>query len=65
LYRTLGGHQRRSGHGGEEKNSQPLPELEPPIIQPVAQRCTKSLRISYRIIPEKLIAAQFVKKFSF
>jgi hypothetical protein len=24
--------------GGEEKNSQPLPELEPPIIQPIAQR---------------------------
>jgi hypothetical protein len=30
--------QSRSGHGGEDKNSQPLPGLEPPIIQPVAQR---------------------------
>jgi len=25
-----------SGHGGEEKNSQQLPGLEPPIIHPVA-----------------------------
>jgi hypothetical protein len=25
-------------HGGEEKNSLPLPGLEPPIIQLVAQR---------------------------
>jgi len=29
--------QSRSGPGGEEKNSQPLPGLEPPIIQPVAE----------------------------
>jgi len=29
--------QSRSGRGGEEKNSQPLPAHEPPIIQPVAQ----------------------------
>jgi hypothetical protein len=27
----------RSGRDGEEKNSQPFPGLEPPIIQPVAQ----------------------------
>jgi hypothetical protein len=40
----LGGHQSRSGSGGEEKNSQPLPGLEPPIIQPVAQRYTTELR---------------------
>jgi hypothetical protein len=32
-----------SGHGGEEKNSQPLPGFQPPIIQPVAQRCTTEL----------------------
>jgi hypothetical protein len=25
----LGGHQTRSGRGGEEKNSQPLPRIEP------------------------------------
>jgi hypothetical protein len=33
LDRRLGDPQSRSGHGGEEKNSQPLPGLEPPIIQ--------------------------------
>jgi hypothetical protein len=37
LDRRLGGLQSRSGRGGEEKNSQPLPGFEPPIIQPVAQ----------------------------
>jgi hypothetical protein len=31
--RRLGGHQSRSGRGGEEKNSQPLQGLEDPIIQ--------------------------------
>jgi hypothetical protein len=34
LDRRLGGPRSRSGHGGEEKNSQPLPGLEPPIIKP-------------------------------
>jgi len=29
--------QSRSGRGGEEKNSQPLPGQQHPIIQPVAQ----------------------------
>jgi hypothetical protein len=42
LDRRLGGPQSRSGRVGEEKNSQPLPGLEPPI-QPVAQRCTTEL----------------------
>jgi hypothetical protein len=37
--RRLGGSQSRSEHDGEKKNSQPLPGLEPLIIQPVAQRC--------------------------
>jgi hypothetical protein len=32
----LGGPQIRSGRGSEEKNSQPLPGLELPIIQLVA-----------------------------
>jgi hypothetical protein len=41
--RRLGRAQSRSGRGGEEKNSQPLPGLEPPIIQPVAQRYTTEL----------------------
>jgi len=36
----LGGPQNRSGRGGEEKNSQPLLGLEPPNIQPVAERYT-------------------------
>jgi hypothetical protein len=35
--------QSRFGGCGEEKNSQPLPGLEPPIIQPVAQRYTAEL----------------------
>jgi len=34
LDRRLGGPLSRSGRGGEEKNSQPLPGLELPIIQP-------------------------------
>jgi len=29
LDRRLGRLQSHSGHGGEEKNSQPLPEIEP------------------------------------
>jgi len=37
LDRRLSGLQSRSGCGGGEKNSQHLPEIEPPIIQPVAQ----------------------------
>jgi hypothetical protein len=40
LDRRMGGPQNWSGRGGEEKNSSPLPGLEPPIIQPIAQRCT-------------------------
>jgi hypothetical protein len=43
LDRRLGGPQSRYGRGGEEKNFQPLPRLEPPIIQPVAQRNTTEL----------------------
>jgi hypothetical protein len=35
--------QSRSGRGGEEKNSHPLQGLEPPIIQPIAQRHTTAL----------------------
>jgi hypothetical protein len=37
-YRRLGGSQRQSERGGEEKNSLPLPRLKPPIIQHVALR---------------------------
>jgi hypothetical protein len=41
--RGLGGFQGRSGRGGDEKNSHPMPRLEPQIIQPVAQRYTTEL----------------------
>jgi hypothetical protein len=45
LDRRRGGPQSRSGHSaGEKKNPQPLPGLEPPIIQPIAQRYTTDLR---------------------
>jgi hypothetical protein len=37
LDRSTVGPQSQSGHGGEEKNSQPLPELKPLIIQPITQ----------------------------
>jgi hypothetical protein len=37
----------RSGHGGEEKNSQPLPGFEPPIIQPATPRYTTELSGSW------------------
>jgi len=43
LSRRLGGLQSRSGRGGEEKNSWLLPGIEPPFIQPVAQRYTSEL----------------------
>jgi hypothetical protein len=45
LDRRLGGPQSRSERGGEEKNSQPLPGLEPPIIQPVARRYSTELSL--------------------
>jgi hypothetical protein len=37
LDRRLSKPQSRSGHGGEEKNTQPLPGLKPSIIHPVVQ----------------------------
>jgi hypothetical protein len=43
LDRRLGGPLSRSGRGSEEKNSQPLQGIKPPIIQPVAQRYTTEL----------------------
>jgi hypothetical protein len=48
LDRRLDGPQNRSGRGGEEKNSQPLPGLEHSIIQPIAQRYTTELS---RLLP--------------
>jgi hypothetical protein len=43
LDRRLGGPQSRSGRGGEEKNSQPLPGFEPPVIQPVPRSYTTEI----------------------
>jgi hypothetical protein len=43
LDKRLGELQSRSGRGGEDKNSQLLPGLEPPIIQPVSQHYTTEL----------------------
>jgi hypothetical protein len=46
LDKRLGGPQSWSWHGGEEKNSQPLPGLEPPnhpAHQPIAQHYTIEL----------------------
>jgi hypothetical protein len=43
LDRRVGGPQSLSGRGGEEIYSHPLSGIEPPIIQPVAQRCTTEL----------------------
>jgi hypothetical protein len=43
LDKRLGWPQSRSRRGCEEKNSQLLPGLEPPIIQPLAQRYTAEL----------------------
>jgi hypothetical protein len=43
LDRRLGELQSWSGCRGEERNSQPLPGLKPPIIHPIAQRYTCEL----------------------
>jgi hypothetical protein len=43
LDRRSGGPQSRSRRGGEEKNLQPLPGIEPRIIQPVSQRYTNEV----------------------
>jgi hypothetical protein len=48
----IDGPQSRSLRGGEEKNSQPLPGLEPSIIQPVAHRYTSEL--SWLLIEEMI-----------
>jgi hypothetical protein len=57
MVRMLDGPQSRSEGGGEEKNSQPLPGLEPPIILPIAQRCAIELSrlfIIRRILSKKV-----------
>jgi hypothetical protein len=52
LDKRLGGPQNQSGHSGEQKNSQPIPELESLIIQPVAQRYTTELSQLLISVPE-------------
>jgi hypothetical protein len=47
--RRLSAPQSLSGRGGEEKNSQPLPGLKPPIIQPIAQCYTTELSLLLRL----------------
>jgi hypothetical protein len=61
LDRRLGATQSRSGRGGEEKNSQPLPGLEPPIIQPVAQRYTNEL---CRLPPPSSVEVKNVRRYT-
>jgi hypothetical protein len=51
------GTQNRSGRCGEEKISQPLPGLEPQIIQPVAQCCTTDLSLYLRDTDTLMIVA--------
>jgi hypothetical protein len=54
LDRRLGGSQSRPGHGGEEKNSQPLLGLEPSIIQPVAHRYITELSRTVNMVKVKV-----------
>jgi hypothetical protein len=54
LDRMLGGPQSRSESGDEEKHSQPLPELETPIIPPVAQRYSTELSRLLNIVPRNV-----------
>jgi hypothetical protein len=53
LDRRLGGLQSRSRRGGEEKNSQPLPGLEPPIISAMPLRYAGSYEFIYEV-PHKI-----------
>jgi hypothetical protein len=60
--RRLGGPQNLSGRGGEEKNSQPLQELEPPTFQLVTQRYTTELSRLYHI--RRLIKIHLLKDYN-
>jgi hypothetical protein len=41
----LGGSQSRSGRGGEEKNSQPLPGIEAPFIRNLKNVVCKGIKL--------------------
>jgi hypothetical protein len=53
LDRRVGGPQSHFGRGGEEKNSQPPPRIEPstPIVQPVAQRYSDRAIMAVQHLP--------------
>jgi hypothetical protein len=57
LGKRLGEPQSQSGRGGEEKNSQALPGLEPPIMQSAAQHYTSELS---RILPSLVTMIQLL-----
>jgi hypothetical protein len=62
MNRKLGGPQNRSEHGSEERNSQPLPGFEPPIIQPVASAIPVSHPASYWT-KKKTISKYFLRQY--
>jgi len=64
LDRRLCGPQSRYGRCGEDKNSQPLPAHEPPIIQPTAQRYTTELSLLIIIIITPLPQYAFMAWYS-
>jgi len=51
----MGGLQIQSGCGGEDKNSQPLSGLEPPIIQSVAEVYTTAI-----LAPTHIVLFRFI-----
>jgi hypothetical protein len=62
LDRRLGDPYGRSGHGGEEKNSQPLPGLEHSVIQSVAQSYTTELFRLIHIRMTEVVIGAIVRK---
>jgi hypothetical protein len=64
LVRRLGGPQSQSGCVGEEKNSQPLLGLQPPIIQPVAQCYTTEVSGFYTILVANEVTTSIIDDIS-
>jgi len=66
LNRRLGGPRSRSGHSGEDKHFQPLPGLEPPIIQAVAQGyATKLSRLLFILVNKRKLCISALYDFVF